>query len=235
MDRIGSYGVYQNNYYDNAKSAKADTRSASLAKESGNTTQKKVEFSDNAKKLLKELQKSYGNTDFIVADYETDEEAQAYLSRGTSKYSVLLTPDELEKMASDENKKNENLKILDDAFAKLDEMKEKLGENGQEVSRLGVVLGDDGEVSFFAELEKSSQKQRERIEENRENKQEEAKKAEKEEQAKRMETERRPEPVKRTVVRADSIDELAEKISQVNWDNVPEPFTPSGHHYNFTV
>ena len=232
MDKIGSYGIYQNNsYYDRAKTAKADTKSASQAKESGNTKQKKVELSNDAKKLLKELQKTYGNTDFIVANYETEEEAQSYLSRGTSKYSVLLTPEELEKMAADEDVKNENLKVLDDAFAKLDEMKKKLGENGQQVSRMGVVLGDNGEVSFFAELEKSSQKQRERIEENRENKREEARKAEKEQ----AEKERKPEPAKRTVVRADSIDELAEKISKVDWDNVPEPFAASGHHFNLTI
>ena len=231
MDRIGSYGIYQNNYYDKTKTAKGGQNATSEVKESGSAARKKTELSVDAKKLLKELKKLYGNTDFIVADYANEEEAASYLSRGTSKYSVLLTPEELEKMAADEDVKKKNLKTLDDAFAKLNEMKEKLGENGQEVSRLGVILGDDGEISYFAELEKVNEKQRERIEENRENKKEEARKAEKEQ----AERERRPEPPKRTTVHASSLEELAEKISQVDWSTVPDKPASSGSYFNYTV
>lgn len=243
MDKIGSYGIYNNNYYDNSKTAKTQTASASESKNTKGTEQKKVELSDSAVKLLKELKKLYKNTDFIIADYETDEEAASYLSRGTSKYSVLLTPDELEKMAADESVKNENLKILDDAFAKLDEMKEQLGEKGQEISRLGVSIGSDGEVSFFAELEKSSEKQRERIEEkreeNRENNREEMKKAV-EEKARELQDALRGRapvggPVKHTTVYASSVEELAEKIGQVNWNEIPDNIIPSGRRYDFTV
>ena len=247
MDRIGSYGIYQNNYYNSAKSSKTDSKTVSKTKESEGASRKPVELSNNAKKLLKDLQKTYGNTDFIVADYENEEEAAAYLSRGTSKYSVLLTPDELERMASDENVKNKNLKTLDDAFAKLDEMKEKLGEKGQEVSRLGIVMGDNGEVSFFAELEKSSQMQRERIEERRESNREEAKedaKAElKEKVQEKMDARREGGagslpgrvPAKRTTVFGSSIEELLENINNVDWDRVTEPSAPSGYHFNQSV
>lgn len=243
MDRIGSYGIYQNNYYNSTKSSKTDSKAVSKTKESQVASQKKVELSDNAKKLLKELQKTYGNTDFIVADYENEEEAAAYLSRGISKYSVLITPEELEKMASDENVKNENLKTLDDAFAKLNEMKEKLGEKGQEVSRLGVVMGDNGEVSFFAGLEKSSQMQRERIEEKRESNREEAKEELKEKAQEKMDELRGDStgfhpgrvPAKRTTVYGSSIEELLENINNVDWDKVAEPSATRGYHFNQSV
>lgn len=247
MDKIGSYGIYSNNYYDNTKTAKTGTAASSEVKSTKGAEQKKVELSDSALKLLKELKKTYGNTDFIIADYETDEEAASYLSRGTSKYSVLLTPDELEKMAADESVKNENLKILDDAFSKLDEMKKQLGEKGQEISRLGISIGNDGEVSFFAELEKSSERQRERIEEkreeNRENNREEKKKAI-QEKARELQDALRGRsqaptpgrgPVKHTTVFASSVEELAEKIGQVDWNQVPDDIIPSGHRYDFTV
>lgn len=247
MDKIGSYGIYNNNYYDSTKTAKTGAAAASEAKSTKGTEQKKVELSDSALKLLKELKKTYKNTDFIIADYETDEEAASYLSRGTSKYSVLITPDELEKMAADESVKNENLKILDNAFTKLDELKEQLGEKGQEISRLGVSIGSDGEVSFFAELQKSSEKQRERIdeklEENRENKREEKKKAV-QEKAKELQDALRGKSqasaqgrgsVKHTTVFASSVEELAEKIGQVDWNQIPEDIIPSGHRYDFTV
>lgn len=219
MDKIGSYGIYQNNYYDRPQAGKAGTVTASKAKSTKPAEQTKVQLSDNAVKLLKELKKTYGNTDFIVADYETDEEAAAYLSRGRSQYSVLITPEELEKMAADESVKNENLKVLDEAFAKLDQMKEQLGEKGQEVSRLGISIGNDGETSYFAELEKVSEKQRERIEEKRESNREKA----------------REESVKRTTVQASSVEELLERIGQVDWNEVPDKIIPRGHKFDYTV
>lgn len=243
MDKIGSYGIYRSNYYDRSQAGKTGTAKASEAKGTKASEQTKVQLSDDAVKLLKELKKTYGNTDFIVADYETDEEAAAYLSRGRSQYSVLITPDELEKMAADENVKNENLKVLDDAFAKLDQMKEQLGEKGQEVSRVGISIGSDGEVSYFAELEKVSEKQRERIEEQRESNREKSREEMKEMARKKMDeltgkgSASLPgrEPVKRTTVQASSVEELLEKIGQVDWNEVPDEVIPSGHRFDFTI
>lgn len=239
MDRIGSYGIYQSNYYDRAQTAKKGSASASETGSARAAEQKKVQLSDDAAKLLKELKKTYGNTDFIIADYETDEEAAAYLSRGRAKYSVLITPDELEKMAADEGVKKENLKILDDAFSKLDQMKEQLGEKGHEVSRLGVTIGSDGEVSYFAELEKVSEKQRERIEEKRESSREEMKKKaqEKLDELRGRDPASGPgrDPLKRTTVHASSVEELMEKIGQVDWNEVPDEIIPSGHRFDYTI
>ena len=235
MDKIGTYGVYQNSYYGRTSASKSSTSAASETKESASAAKnKKVELSNDAKNLLKELKKKYKNMDFIVADYESDEEAASYLSRGTAQYSVLFTPDELEKMAADESVKNQNLKVLDDAIAKLDEMKTQLGEKGEDVSRLGIVIGNDGEISYFAELEKVSAKQRERIEAQRENRREEAKQAEKKEaQENAAEDIRNREPVKRTTVHASSVEELAEMIGQVDWNSIQEEDIPVGRHFNF--
>lgn len=243
MNKIGSYGIYQNNYYDKSQASKTGTSAAAGSKSAKSSEQKKVQLSDDAVKLLKEMKKTYGNMDFIVADYETDEEAASYLSRGRAQYSVLITPDELEKMAADENAKNENLKILDDAVAKLDEMKKQLGEKGQEISRLGISIGDDGEVSYFAELEKASAKQRERIEEKRESNREELK-----EEMKKLAKEKLDElrgigtasgsgrePVKRTTVHASSVEELAEKIGQVDWGQIADDTILKGNRFDYTV
>lgn len=219
MDKIGSYGVYHNNYYDRPQAGKNQTAASSKAKSTKNNEPTKVQLSNNAVNLLKELKKTYGDTDFIVADYETDEEAAAYLSRGRSMYSVLITPEELEKMAADESVKNENLKVLDEAFAQLDQMKEKLGEKGEEVSRLGISIGNDGEISYFAELEKVSEKQRERIEEKRESNREKT----------------REESIKRTTVQASSVEDLLARIGQVDWNEVPDDRIPSGHKFDYTI
>ena len=241
MDRIESYGVYQNSYYGRTQSQK----DAGTSKTSGKSATKKtdqnsqVNLSEKAKKLLKELQKTYKNMDFIVADYETDEEAASYLSRGKNQYSVLLSPEELEKMAADENVKKENLKVLDNAVSKLSEIRDQLGDKGKDISRLGIAIDDNGEVSFFAELEKVSERQRERIEERRESKREEAREA-----GKKAWKEQDPwstgqvsgrDSVKRTTIHASSVEELVEKIGSVNWDDIQEETVPAGHRFNFTV
>ncbi len=58
------------------------------------------------------MQKKYGDMDFFVADYSSDDEAQKYLSRGSKDYSVLIEPELLEKMAADESVKRSILASL---------------------------------------------------------------------------------------------------------------------------
>ena len=232
MEKIGSY--YDKSFYDRTAQTKKDagsarTGSAGKTKEAGGE-RKSPELSKAAQKLLKELHNTYGNMDFIVADYETDEEAASLLSRGTSKYSSLLSTDELEKMAADEDYRNKNLKLLDDAVSKLDDMKAQLGDKADDVNRLGVAIRDGGDVSFFAELEKSSEKQRERIEKHRQDKQEE-KKAEADRHMPAGRTSGR-----RTTVFASSVKELAEKIERVDWDKIKEePLNSTGQRFDFTI
>lgn len=226
MEKIGNFSTYGSIYEQSRTGKTATGPGAAAVKETASPSKAgtKVTLSDSAKNLLKELQKTYGNMDFIVADYETEEEAASYLARGTGEYSVLLTPDELEKMAADKDYKKQNLETLDNALAKLDEMKEQLGGGAREVKRIGIAIGDDGEISYFAELEKTNEKQRERIEKQHEDRREEAA------------VEKRAERVKRTTVFASSAEELEEKISRVNWETVREEdvrFT--GSRFDFTV
>ena len=237
MEKIGSY-TYQSSLYGKT-AQKEKTGGSTKAGETKSTSAKEDKstptLSAAAQKLLKELHKTYTNMDFIVADYETEEEAASLLSRGTSQYSALLTTEELEKMAADEDVKNENLKVIDDAMSKLDEMKEQLGDKADDVSRIGISFGKDGEVSFFAELEKNSERQRERIEKNREDKREAAKEAEKAEAEEKYKSMGRPSG-KRTTVFASSVEELAEKIGQVDWNTVKEEsYISAGQRFDFTV
>ena len=125
MNRINGYGAYQNSYHTNTVNKKdtAKTSKTGTSKTDGTKkTDSSVQLSDRARALLKELQKTYTNMDFMVADYETDEEAASCLSRGSKEYSVLIDPEELERMAADEDVKEQNLSILDEAVDKLDDM-----------------------------------------------------------------------------------------------------------------
>ena len=237
MEKIGSYGTYQSSVYDKSRTASGGTRTAEAKNTTAAKSSSKVELSSGAKKLLKELHNTYSNTDFMVAKYETEEEAAAYLARGNGDYSVLLTPEELEKMAADEDYKKKNLKTMEDAVAKLDDMKNQLGDKGEDVKRVGLTIGDDGKISYFAELEKSSEKQRERIEKQRATKKEEAAKAEKEKAQDRLtDGSFIKDGVKRTTVFADSVKELRDKIAQVDWNAIREDGTgTTGNRFDFTV
>lgn len=230
MNKVGNYGYYQKSSYD---SAVKNTRTGKTgASRTGSGSEKKeVQLSYRAQELLKELQKKYSNMDFMVAEYETDEEASEYLSRGTKQYSVLMDPEELEKMAADEDYKKKNLSLLDEATGKLDEMKEKLGDAGKEVKHLGVSIGSDGTLTYFAELEKMSEKQQERIEKKREEKAEAAK------------ADKRKDPYhsydktagKRATVKAATVEELLEKIKSFDWDTVKEEEQTSGSRFDAVI
>lgn len=202
MNGISSYGAFLGNHYDNT----IQNKRTNTTKQAQDTKEKEVKLSDKAKDLLKELRQKYGNIDFIVANYETDEEADAYLSRGTNEFSVLIDPEELEKMSNDDETKNKNLGIIEEAREKLTSFKEDLGDKKDEVKRFGVSMDKNGNVSFFAELETLSEKQRERIEES------------KEEKGGYI----RGGRVKRTRVTASSTEELLDKVNKVDWSKIKE-------------
>lgn len=230
MNKVGGYNAYQNNFIDSIIQKRKEQNKTSKADSSNKTDSAKkanssVQLSDKAKALLQELKKTYTNMDFIVADYESDEEAASYLSRGTKEYSVLIDPEELERMASDDSVKEQNLSLLDEAVGKLDELKNQLGDHKDEVVRIGISIGKDGQMSFFAELEKAGERQKEFIDSIRENKKEAAEKAEADKTDPRYQYGYGYERGKRTTVHASSIEELFDKISNVNWDDIKEEST----------
>lgn len=239
MNGIGSYNAMQKNLYSSSaqsrKTAKADSQKTDGTKKTDHSS---VQLSDKAKALLQELKKTYNNADFYVAEYETDEEAAEYLSRGAKDYSVLIDPEELERMANDDEVKKQNLSLLDESLNKLGEMKEELKETGREdeVVTLGVNIGKDGQVSYFAELEKAGERTKEFVDKIREDKKEAAKEAEAE-KTDRNQGKYNFEHSKRATVTANSVEDLLEQIKNFNWDNVKEETTipMPGKNFDFTV
>lgn len=239
MSGIGSYNAMQKNLYgtaaQNRKTAKADEKKTDSTKK---TNTHSVKLSDKAKALLQELKKTYNNADFYVAEYETDEEAAEYLSRGSKEFSVLIDPEELERMANDDEVKEQNLSLLDESLGKLSEMKEELKATGREdeVVSLGVNIGKDGQVSYFAELEKAGERTKEFVEKIREDKKEAAKDAEAE-KADKPQDKYNYEHTKRATVSADSVEDLLEQIKNFNWDNVKAQTTipMPGKNFDFTI
>lgn len=238
MNKVNGYNLYQNTYYDNTvkKNQTKTSRTASSKTNSTKKTGSNVQLSDRAKALLQELKKTYSNMDFMVADYESEEEAASYLSRGTKEYSVLIDPEELERMASDESVKEQNLSALDQATGKLAEMKEQLGDRKDEVVRMGINIGRNGEISYFAELEKAGERQKEFVDKIRDGKKEAAKDAAAKADSK-AHGKYDYEHSKRTTLYASTAEELLDKIAHIDWDNIKEETSvpAPGGRFDFTI
>ena len=249
MSKIGGYTSFdvgfQKNIYEKAKpeNKRTDKKPVEKYGAAQKKALKQPELSQGAKDLLNEMQKKYGDMDFFVADYSSDDEAQKYLSRGSKDYSVLIEPELLEKMAADESVKEKYLGIIDDAKNKIAEVKDEIakqddtedGAKKADIKNIGFSVKSDGSVSFFAELEKSSADQKKRIDQAREDKKAQKKEDEKEAKAKKLK-EQQEDRVKRSVVRGGSADELIKNIKAVNWDKVAEEVRPrTGGKFNFGV
>lgn len=245
MNQINGYHAYQSTLNtlasapqnaakttaDNTTARKESASRSSAAKKTSEKSSSPV-LSDQAKALLQELKKTYGNMDFIVSDCNSEEETQSSLAKGTKEYTVLIDSEELERMAADEEVKKQNLALLDDAVSNLDALKEELKntENGDSVVHLGVTIGKDGNVSYFAELERIGERQkeftealREKTQTAREEAQQETSKTDTDSASSAAKsTGHGSGKVRKTTVYASSSQELLEKISGVDWDSIPE-------------
>lgn len=251
MSMTVNQGIYNHYGAQNAdaamkkKEADSRTREASVGRQDGEV--KQPQLSQAAKKLLEKLRSTYGDMDFMVADFKSAEEAKAALSRGTKEFSVLFSSEELEKMASSEKCEKEYMDRIQGALRMSDEINRKFGfesasgkdGNGSAITKIGISFNSDGTTSFFAELEKSGASQRKQMEKAREEKRarkkEDAVKAEQEKRRERLEG-KADHGVKRTMVQADSMEELLEKIRKVDWNAIRTGQEPGeGRKFDFSI
>ena len=181
-------------------------------------------LSAKAKSFLEGLRQKYGDYDFIVSN-----DLDASKTVGSTKaYSVLLTNEELEKMADDEEYAKKVMGNVGKAVDTLKDLSEKdLGE-GVEFSQLSVSFDDEGNMKLFAQLEKLSADQQERLEVAKEKRAEEKKEAaQKAEDAAKEDVDAEPPEWSRILfkgadVEADSAEELLAKIFQIDWNKIDE-------------
>lgn len=170
-----------------------------------------VQLSDAAKALLDELKEKYGaDTDIIIANYSTDEEANELMSHGKKSYSVLIDPELLEQMAADESVKEQYMNQIDEAKGQMNDMLEKLGEDADKVKSIGISIDANGTISYFAQLKDASQKRSAEIEKGLEEKREEKKAEKKEHDEERLE--KQIENNHKKFITADSIEDLLKKL-----------------------
>lgn len=194
-------------------SGKYDNKGVDKAANIKNTIGK-PKLSDTASKYYEELKAKYGDMEFVLVDDDQIATAKEQSSNIASDKSmiVLISESELELMATNEEVRTKNEKLIDDARTQMPNMLKELKEAGVSAKSFGIEI-KDGEVSYFAVLDKLAEAQKERIE---------AKKEEKHEE--KVETKRKEDLV---TVSAGSIEELIKKIQNVAYeaksDNVQTP------------
>lgn len=133
-------------------SAKQDCKTTASAASTGN----QPKLSRKAQKLLDELSAKYGNINFVIGNSRNVKEQMRNSGKA---YSVLLSAEDLEKMASDNAYKKEVLDKTNRLIDFSNRINEKYGftsmggtVTGGIVSKYGLALNQDGTATLFAEL-----------------------------------------------------------------------------------
>ncbi len=183
-------------------------------------------LSSKAQAMLSRLKERYGeDTDVFVGNWSSDEEASAIMNHGTKEYAMLISPEELEKMASDEDYAKQRMQDIDAARGDMQTVVEEAKKEGVSIDKIGFTLDADGNTKLFASLSKSSEAYKKHMEEVNKKKAEEKirleKKERKEAQDEKIQKRLDEESwFKTSSVEADNVEELIEKIRGINWDDI---------------
>ncbi len=147
------------------------------------------ELSEAGLKYYNSLKEKFGGMNFVLV--ASDKKAEADAMKGSfataGKMTVLIDEEKIERMATDEKYRRQVESTIANASSGVAQLQTKLSASGTKVKAFGMTVKKDGTGEFFAVIDKSLEKQRERIAQKRADKREEAKKAKREEAAKRAE------------------------------------------------
>lgn len=192
--------------YDNTKTTSKNERTIGSPK-----------LSDKAQKYYEQLQKKFGNMDFVLVANDEKENAEAKAAKyaRAGRLQVLIDEEKLERMAEDEAYRKKYEGIITNAQTQLNSMQKDIGKQPG-VKTYGMRIDDHGNASFFAVIDKSLAAQRERIEEKAEQKAEDKKKAAKAEQKEKYEKilKGTSDEEDLVTVTADSVYSLMKKINE---------------------
>lgn len=178
-------------------------------------------LSAKAQSFLAGLREKYGDYNFVVSDNLDT----AQTAGSDKEYSVIFTTEELEQMADDDNYAQKVMGQVGDAVDMLKNIWEQdLGE-GVQFAQLGISFDSEGNMKLFAQLEKLSADQKERLDAALEKRAEERKAAEKSQADDEPKDDGMPVVFKSADVEAESPEELFKKFFSIDWSQIPEQET----------
>lgn len=120
-------------------------------------------LSEKAQALLKRLRETYGDMDFFVADFGKGDNAKDILSKAGREFSVILTVEELEKMASDGKYEKVYMERVQGARRMSERINREYGITSvssgagrTKASKIGIAFNGNGAAAFFAERKKQA-------------------------------------------------------------------------------
>lgn len=194
-------------------------------------------LSKKAQDYLKNLREKYGDYDFMIGN--GSDEIRALSKTGSKEFSVILSNEEIERMANDEDYAAKKLHEVENSVNMCRKICEQqgyessFGTGNGTINKITIASDDNGNMKFFAELEKTSEKQKERLEKSREKKADDKKAEERRAHKKNPYEKEKKDTVKRTTIEANSINELMDKIEHIDWADIAD--SKSGDRFNFSV
>lgn len=188
-------------------------------------------LSDKAKEYLDKLREEYGEYDIMIGNSTDD--LKTLSKSGNKEFSIIFSSAEIERMANDEKYAGEKMDAVAGAIRMARRIAEENGykfspaDENMLINKIGVVVDDKGSMKLFAELEKNSARQQERLEDSKSDEVQEP-------IGRKNPYGKEEKPViKRTTVEAYSVEELLDRIDRVDWDKVPEG--KAGDRVNYYV
>ena len=188
----GKEAVEQRDSLELSDRAKEVTDKATQANKAEKTKALSAEegLSDKAKTYLKNLRRSRNFVDFRIA--EKGKENDALAGKSNKEFTVVLSNEEIEKMATDKKFEREQLNTLDQTVKSMLMAQTGIGnDNGanktnvEDIKSIAAKTQEDGTTMLIASLEKSTSSARKIAEE--QDKKREAKKLEEKREAKKLE------------------------------------------------
>ena len=172
---------------DRAKEIAAKAAKSTKA-EKAKTLSAEDQLSDKAKSYLKNLRRSRNFVDFRIA--EKGKENDALAGKSNKEFTVVLSNEEIEKMATDKKFEREQLNTLDQTVKSMLMAQTGIGNNNgtnktnvEDIKSIAAKTQEDGTTMLIASLEKSTSSARKIAE--AQDKKREAKKLEEKREAKR--------------------------------------------------
>ena len=142
MSMTGISNSYNNyvtqNTNDTTKKNVAKSNSRQVEFKEFNSEIKEPKLSTVAKNVLDEIRKTYGDMDIMV--YEDGKDAKELLSRSTKEFTVMFSAEELEKMASGEKYKKQQINGIQGAVRMSEAINEKYDMSEPLESRIMMLL-----------------------------------------------------------------------------------------------
>lgn len=227
MMRISNYREFGNTYKSNSvKSQSSSSAKSSAAVQKGYTdTSMESKLSVKAQEYLEKLRSEHDDMDFVIADLEHGDSAEEIFSKCKRPVNVIMSSDDIEKMARDEKYAAEKMQTVQTTVNMAIKICEQEGfltgkanknTGDQIINSLGAEFKDDGSVSLFAEMSKAFDKQKEQLDKLAE------KRAANKKTYPQANSKEKTSGLKKTIVKADTMENLIKNIKSVDWSKIEE-------------